>query len=102
LIKVPRLLFRSKKTSIGVRVLTVITGDEARAAQVQVKDRPRCFRADDGKQNMTAPAEAATRLKIVWVRFQNNPGRTDPDSVGVATSWRLPGIFAGTPSDCRR
>jgi hypothetical protein len=72
------------------------------AAQVKEKDRKRYFRVDDdGKANMTAPAEAATWFRLVSVPLYNNPA--DPnaygDAIGVATSWQLPGVFAGLPPD---
>jgi hypothetical protein len=72
-----------------------MTADEAPAAQVKEKDRKRYFRVDDdGKANMTAPAEAAT-----WFRLDvAHPGASG-DEIGVATSWQLPGVFAGTTPD---
>jgi hypothetical protein len=86
-----------------VRVCNRMTEAEAPAAQVREKDRKRYFRVDDdGKANMTAPAEAATWFRLVSVPlYNNNPA--DPnaygDEIGVATSWQLPGVFAGTPPD---
>jgi hypothetical protein len=85
-----------------VRVMNRMTADEAPSAQVKEKDRKRYFRVDDdGKANMTAPAEAATWFRLVSVPLYNNPA--DPnaygDEIGVATSWQLPGVFAGTPPD---
>jgi hypothetical protein len=85
-----------------VRVCNRMTTAEAPAAQVKEKDRKRYFRVDDdGKANMTAPAEAATWFRLISVPLYNNPA--DPnaygDEIGVATSWQLPGVFAGTPPD---
>jgi hypothetical protein len=85
-----------------VRVMNRMTTDEAPAAQVRESDRKRYFRVDDdGKANMTAPAEAATWFKLVSVPLYNNPA--DPndygDVIGVATSWQLPGVFSGLPPD---
>ena len=79
-----------------------MTTAETPAAQVKEKDRKRYFRVDDdGKANMTAPAEAVTWFRLVSVPLYNNPA--DPnaygDEIGVATSWQLPGVFAGTPPD---
>jgi len=81
-----------------VRVMNRMTTVEAPAAQVKEKDRKRYFRVDDdGKANMTAPAEAATWFRLISVPLYNNPA--DPtaygDEIGVATSWQLPGVFAG-------
>jgi len=81
-----------------VRVINRMTTAEAPAAQVKEKDRKRYFRVDDdGKANMTAPAETATWFKMVSVPLYNNPA--DPnaygDEIGVVTSWQLPGVFAG-------
>ena len=85
-----------------VRVMNRMTADEAPAAQVKEKDRKRYFRVDnDGKANMTAPAEAATWFRLVSVPLYNNPA--DPnaygDEIGVVTSCQLPGVFASLPSD---
>jgi hypothetical protein len=57
-----------------VRGMNRMTTDEATAAQVKETDRKRYFRVDDdGKANMTAPAEAATWFKLVSVPLYNNP-----------------------------
>jgi hypothetical protein len=59
----------------------ISTTDEAPAAQVRESDRKRYFRVDDdGKANMTAPAEAATWFKLVSVPLYNNPA--DPNDYG--------------------
>jgi hypothetical protein len=84
------------------RVLNPMTPAEATDAQVKEKDRKRYFRVDDdGKANMTAPAESATWFKLISVPLYNSPA--DPnaygDEIGVVTSWQLPGVFAGTPPD---
>ncbi|MDQ6868658.1 MAG: hypothetical protein M3178_09730 [Pseudomonadota bacterium] len=68
------------------------------AAQVKPKDCKSYFRVDeDAKANMAPPAEPASWFKIVSVPLFNDP--EDPnafsDSVGVVTSWKLPGVFAG-------
>jgi hypothetical protein len=85
-----------------VRVCNRMTTAEAPAAQVKEKDRKRYFRVDDdGKANMTAPAEAATWFRLVSVPLENDvahPGASG-DEIGVATSWQLPGVFAGTTPD---
>jgi hypothetical protein len=85
-----------------VRVMNRMTSDEAPVAQVKEKDRKRYFRVDDdGKANMTPPSEAATWFRLVSVPLYNNPA--DPnaygDEIGVVTSWQLPGVFAGLPTD---
>jgi len=80
----------------AVRVLNVMTAEEAVAAQVKPEERKRYFRADSGKANMTPPAESATWFKLVSINLDNGP---EPglggDFVGVVTSWKLPGVFAG-------
>jgi hypothetical protein len=77
-----------------------MTTAEAPAAQVKEKDRKRYFRVDDdGNANMTAPAVAATWFRLVSVPLENDvahPGASG-DEIGVATSWQLPGVFAGNP-----
>ncbi|HXN88906.1 MAG TPA: AAA family ATPase [Methylocella sp.] len=85
-----------------VRVMNVMAAAEAPAAQVKEKDRKSYFRVDDGgKANMTAPTESATWFRLISVHLYNDPA--DPnafgDSIGVVTSWKLPGIFAGNPPD---
>jgi len=51
-----------------VRVMNRMTTAEAPAAQVKEKDRKRYFRVDDdGKANMTAPAEVATWFRLISV-----------------------------------
>jgi hypothetical protein len=71
-------------------------------SQVKERDRKRYFRVDDdGKANMTAPAEAATWFRLVSVSLENDvahPGALG-DEIGVATRWQLPGVFAGNPPD---
>ena len=78
--------------------LNRMTTAEAPAAQVKEKDHKRYFRVDDdGKANMTAPAEAATWFKLISVPLENDaahPGAFG-DEIGVVTSWQLPGVFAG-------
>jgi hypothetical protein len=85
-----------------VRVINRMTPAEATDAQVKEKDRKRYFRVDDdGKANMTAPAESATWFKLISVPLENDvllPG-AHGDEIGVVTSWQLPGVFAGTPPD---
>jgi AAA domain/CHC2 zinc finger len=85
-----------------VRVANRMTTDEAAAAQVKEKDRKRYFRVDDdGKANMTAPAEGATWFKLISVPLENDvahPG-ANGDEIGVVTSWQLPGVCAGLPPD---
>ncbi len=85
-----------------VRVMNRMTTAEAPAAQVKEKDRKRYFRVDDdGKANMTAPAEAATWFKLISVPLENDvahPG-ANGDEICVVTSWQLPGVFAGLPPD---
>jgi hypothetical protein len=81
-----------------VRVMNRMTPDEATAAQVKEKDRKRYFRVDDdGKANMTAPAEAATWFKLISVPLENDVANPNGqgDEIGVVTSWQLPGVFAG-------
>jgi AAA domain/Zinc-binding domain of primase-helicase len=83
------------------RLLNVMTEQETTDARVKPETRKSYFRMDDGKQNMAAPAETPTWFRIVSVPLFNDP--EDPnapgDSVGVATSWKPPGVFAGLPAD---
>jgi hypothetical protein len=56
---------------------------------------------DDGRANMTAPAEAATWFRLVSVPLENDVAHLGAlgDEIGVATSWQLPGVFASNPPD---
>jgi len=56
-------------------------------SQVKERDRKRYFRVDDdGKANMTAPAEAATWFRLVSVPLENDVAHTGAlgDEIGVA------------------
>lgn len=71
--------------------------DEAPAAQVNERNRKRFFRVDgDAKANMQPPAEAATWFQIISITLGNADEEGPSDSIGVVTSWKLPGVFAGT------
>jgi hypothetical protein len=93
-------LYPEKIEARCVRVINRMTTDEATAAQIKEKDRKRYFRVDDdGKANMTAPAESATWFKLISVPLENDVSRPGApgDEIGVVTRWKLPGVFDGTP-----
>lgn len=87
-----------KDAGRAVRVMNQMGEEEAKGAQVEVRDRKRYFRVDDdAKANMQAPAESADWFKIVSVPLYNDPDDQNApgDSIGVVVKWELPGIFAG-------
>jgi hypothetical protein len=79
----------------SARVLNVMTDQEAISANVS-EGRRRYFRVDDGKENMSPPAEGANWFKLVSVPLDNDEdGGALGDWVGVATAWTMPGVFDG-------
>jgi hypothetical protein len=72
----------------SARILNRMSAKEAEDVGILPKDRPRYFRADRGKANMTPP-EAATWSQIVSVILPNT------DNVGVVTPWTYPNPLDG-------
>jgi hypothetical protein len=84
-----------KDAARAVRVLNVMTDEEATTAQIKAEYRKRHFRVDDVKANMTPPPEAANWFKLISVPLGNHEIEDLGDKVGVVIAWKLPGIFAG-------
>jgi hypothetical protein len=85
----------------SARTLNGMTNDEASRAGVE--NRRAYFRVENGKANLSPPADKAD-----WYRFESfDLGNGDDgqlgDSVGVVTRWAWPDAFDGvTVSDLRR
>lgn len=71
----------------NVRVINKMTVEEAREAEVPVKDRHLYFRVISDKQNLAPPVEESD-----WFRLENVVLRND-DHVGVVTPWKWPDTF---------
>jgi hypothetical protein len=77
----------------SVRILNVISEDEAKAAQLPTDrlQRKKYLRIDDDKGNNRAPAERASWVRFVSVTLPNDIGILKPgDSVGVLEPWVYP------------
>jgi hypothetical protein len=72
----------------SARILNRMSVKEAEDVGILPKDRPRYFRADRGKANMSPP-ESATWAQIVSVILANT------DNVGVVTPWTYPNPLDG-------
>lgn len=90
---------RGGGAQVGVvrRVFTLAKMDTQTAAKMQVPDDQKKWfvRFDDGKTNITAPADKATWFKLKSVYLKNSPNTlNDGDSVGV--------LEYKTPDDIRK
>lgn len=80
----------------SVRVLNVMTDEEALPAGVPTESRKSYFRIDNGKHNLLPPAEQSEWRKFVSVPLYNGTDEyPDGDNIGVVTEFKLPGIFDG-------
>ena len=77
----------------SVRVLNVMTVEEADRVGIPANERTRHFRVDDGKANMARPPELAVWRKLESVDLGNGGFGLAGDNVQVAVAWRLPGLF---------
>ena len=77
----------------SVRVLNPMTAEEADRVGIDAVERRRLFRVDDGKQNMTPPAELATWRRLASVDLGNGAFGIAGDNVQVAVAWQMPGPF---------
>ncbi len=85
------LLFKAR----AARTLNGMSEDEA--ARAGVEGRRFYFRVDNGKANMSPPADQAEWHRLVSVDLSNG------DSVGVVTRWTWPDAFDGVSvSDLRK
>jgi hypothetical protein len=82
----------------SARTLNGMSADEATRAGVE--NRRAHFRVQNGKANLSPPADAAEWYQIASFDLGNGP---PGDSVGVVTRWTWPDAFDGvTVSDLRR
>lgn len=79
----------------AVRVINRMTKAEASKYQIPEEDRRLLFRVDDGKNNMSPPADKTVWRKMVNVQLWN--GRRH-EHVGVATNYELPDIAGSVGS----
>lgn len=76
----------------SMRVLNVMSEDEAPKAQVKAKDRRRYFRLDNGKANMAPPPEVSRWFKIESVGLENGTEQLSADTVGVVVPFEWPKV----------
>ena len=76
-----------------MRVLNPMTAEEADRVGIDAVERRRLFRVDDGKQNMTPPAELATWRRLASVDLGNGAFGIAGDNVQVAVAWQMPDAF---------
>lgn len=87
----------------SARVLNFMSKEDAEKAEVPTNQRLFHFRVDNGKSNMQPPLDRATWRRLVNVDLGNATDAYAGDSVGVVTSWTMPGLFDGlTTDDLRR
>jgi hypothetical protein len=75
----------------AARALNNMTREEAQEIDIDPSQRGFYFRSDNGKANLTPPAERADWFKLVSVDLENNivPG-IPGDEIGVVTAWEYP------------
>lgn len=92
-----------KDAGRAIRVLNVMSKEEAEAVAIKPEQRRSYFHVDAGKANMKPPAENIDWRKIVSVPLDNATDEDEGDWVGVVTRWKMPGALEGvTASDLRR
>jgi AAA domain-containing protein len=92
-----------KDAGRAVRVLNVMSKEEAEAVAIKPEQRRSYFHVDAGKANMKPPAENIDWRKIVSVPLDNGTAEDEGDWVGVITKWKMPGALEGvTTSDLLR
>ena len=85
----------------SARALNQMSEDEA--AKAGVKPRKTYFRVDNGKANMSPPADQADWYRLESVDLGNARGSRPSDSVGVPVPWKWPDAFEGvTMMDLRK
>ena len=92
-----------KDAGRSVRVLNVMSKEEAETTGTKLDQRKRYFRVEAGKTNMKPPAENIEWRKLVSVPLDNATPEDEGDWVGVVTKWKMPGALEGvTASDLLR
>ena len=79
----------------SVRVLNAMTEAEATKVGVEVEERRRYVRAENGKSNLSAPSARADWYRIVSVSLDNGGQGEPSDEVGVFTTWTWPNAHDG-------
>jgi hypothetical protein len=77
------------------RVLNTMSEHDADLANIDEAERRLHFRSDNGKTNLTRPAEHADWFKLESVDLENDASNSiedDSDKVGVATAWLFPEV----------
>lgn len=75
----------------AARALNTMTKEEAEKIEIDPSQRGLYFRSDNGKANLTPPAERADWFKLVSVDLENNIAPGIPgDEIGVVTAWEYP------------
>lgn len=77
----------------SAQVLNRMTADEG--AKAGVENHREYFKLENGKANLSPPAEAKDWYRIVSVHLGNGDPGDDGDSVGVATKWQWPDPLSG-------
>jgi hypothetical protein len=92
-----------KDAGRSVRVLNLMSKEEAESVGIKPDQRRRYFRVEAGKTNMKPPAENIEWRKLVSVPLDNATLEDEGDWVGVVTKWKMPGALEGiTTSDLLR
>jgi hypothetical protein len=84
-----------KDAGRAVRVLNVMSKEEAEVVAIKPELRRTYFHVDTGKANMKPPAENIDWRKIVSVPLDNGTAEAEGDLVGVITKWKMPGALEG-------
>jgi hypothetical protein len=77
----------------SVRVLNVMSKDDAEKTGVPEKHRRSYFRCENGKANMRPASDETDWHKFVSVGLGNETVDDPADEVGVVTPWKRPGLF---------
>jgi AAA domain len=81
----------------SVRVLNVMSKDEAEATGVPEKYRRAYFRCEsrNGKANMRPASDETDWHKFISVSLENETPDDPADDIGVVIAWKRPGLFDG-------
>jgi hypothetical protein len=88
-----------KDAGRSVRVLNLMSKEEAESVGIKPDQRRRYFRVDAGKANMKPPAENIEWRKLVSVPLDNATLEDEGDWVGVVTRWKMPGALEGVTAN---
>ena len=85
----------------AARTLAIMSAKEAEGFGLPAERRGWYLRADDAKQNMSAPAARAEWYERQSVQIENGEA-FEGDSVGVLTRWEPPSLFDGLSNSAAR